>query len=120
MGFSSLKKEEIENLFNYLRRYDTSSKEEKDEMMQELAKKLLESRDEVICRKKHPRPRMTLGVSYVSKLSHHWEQCKVAERYLKDKLDEHDFSWLPELTMQAEELWRMFQEEFEIKKNNNN
>lgn len=116
MGYSSLKKEEIENLFNYLRRYNTSSKEEKDEMMQELGKKLLESRDEVICRKKYPEPRMTLGVSYVSKLSHHWEQCKVAERYLKNKLNENDFSWLPALSSQAEELWKQFQEEFEVHK----
>ena len=84
--------------------------------MQELGKKLRESRDEVICRKKYPEPRMAMGVSYVSKLSHHWEQSKVAERYLKDKLNEHDFSWMPELTMQAEELWRMFQTEFEVYK----
>lgn len=67
--------------------------------------------------KKNLGPRMTLGVSYVAKLSHHMSQCKAAEDHLKSKLNETDFSWLPVLSSQAEELWRMFQEEYEVKNN---
>lgn len=67
--------------------------------------------------KKNLGPRMTHGISYVTKLSHHMSQCKVAEDYLKNKLNEDDFSLMRVISGQAEELWRMFQEEYEVKNN---
>lgn len=55
---------------------------------------------------------MQLGSSstFFGKLNQHMKRCQAAELYLKDKLNENDFSWLPLLSHEAEELWRMFQE----------
>lgn len=84
--------------------------------MADLVKK--ESAEKIV--KKYDGPRMQLGTSFLSKLNFHLNQCRAAEMYLKDKLNETDFSWLPALSSQAEELWKQFQEEFEVHKKHEN
>ena len=66
--------------------------------------------------KKNTEPSMQLGpsASFFGKLNQHMNDCHAAERHLNDKLNENDFSWMPLLSSQAEELWKKFQEEYTV------
>lgn len=66
--------------------------------------------------KKSTEPSMQLGpsASFFGKLNQHMNDCHAAESYLKDKLNENDFSWIPLLSSEVEELWKKFQEEYTV------
>lgn len=115
MGFSSLKNEELQNLYDFVQLYSKSSASQQEELIKDLAELVKKENAEKIV-KKYDGTRMQLGISFLSKLNFHMNQCHAAEMYMKDKLNETDFSWLPALSSQAEELWKQFQEEFEVHK----
>ena len=106
MSYSIVNTSDLQLLVDFVGDYLKSPDEKTKAMIEDLAK--------TITRQEAP---MQLGPSatFFGKLNQHKNTCHAAELHLKDKLNENDFSWLPLLSHESEELWRMFQEEYRIK-----